>query len=139
MSDIRFNYYIIIKIIGIITLISGLFMLPALLCAFYYHEENMIEGLGLSAGITILFGGSIFFALKPLRVHLRMREGYLVVTLAWIIASLFGSLPYFFSGITSDFATGFLNLYPALPLPAVLLLLPPCQNPCFCGNHSPNG
>lgn len=106
MSDIRFNYYVIAKILGIITLISGLFMLPALLCAVYYHEQEMIRGLSLSAVITILAGGFVAFALKPLRVNLRMREGYLVVTLAWLVASLFGSLPYVLSG-TTDFITGF--------------------------------
>lgn len=107
MSDIRLNYYIIIKTLGIITLIVGLFMLPSLLCAYLYEETELIHGISLAAFITILCGGIVFFALKPLKVHLRTREAYLVVTLAWVVASLFGALPYVLSGFTSNFITGF--------------------------------
>lgn len=109
MSNINLNYQIIVKILAFITLLTGLFMLPAVFCAYYYREWHMLQALGFSAAVTMLFGGTILYFLQPVKpkAHLRAREGYLVVSLCWVIASLFGALPYFVSGFAPDFIDSF--------------------------------
>lgn len=41
--NVKLNYQVIAKILGIVTLIIGLFMLPALFCAVFYGETENIR------------------------------------------------------------------------------------------------
>lgn len=105
--NVSLNYQLIVKILGVITLILGLSMLPALACAFYYNEDANIRALLISSCCTILLGGGVAFGVKPAQSRFRAREGYLVVALCWVISSLFGSLPYYFSDFTGSFIDAF--------------------------------
>ncbi len=105
--NVTLNYQVIVKILGIITLIVGLSMLPALLCAYLYNDAVNFRALLLSSAITIFVGGLVVLLVRPAQARFRAREGYLVVALCWIVASLFGTLPYFFSDFTADFIDGF--------------------------------
>lgn len=105
--NITLNYQVIAKILGIIILIIGLSMLPALFCAWFYNEPENIRALMISSGITIAIGAAVVLVIKPAQARFRAREGYLVVALCWLVASFFGALPYFFSDFTESFIDGF--------------------------------
>lgn len=101
------NYQLILKILGMITLIIGASMLPALLCAWLFHETNCLRSLSFSAFITIGFGAGVAIAMKSSKARFRSREGYIVVALCWIIASIFGALPYYLS----DFSQSYIDCF----------------------------
>ncbi len=105
--NVTLNYQAIVKILGIIVLIIGFSMLPALLCAYIYEESDNFRALLISACATILLGGGVTVLVRPVKARFRAREGYLVVALCWFIASLVGTLPYFFSDFTENFIDGF--------------------------------
>lgn len=106
-SNTSLNYQAIVKILGVITLIVGISMLPALFCAHLYDESNNFRALLISAAITIGCGAAVVLFIRPIQARFRAREGYLVVALCWIIASLFGTLPYYLSDFTTSFIDGF--------------------------------
>lgn len=105
--NITLNYQVITKILGIIILIIGLFMLPALFCAWFYNEPGNLRALMISSGITIAIGAAIVLLVKPAQARFRAREGYIVVALCWLTASFFGSLPYYLSDFTESFIDSF--------------------------------
>lgn len=105
--NVTLNYHLIVRILGIITLITGVSMLPALLCAYLYHDPDTIRSLMLSASGCILLGGIVVLFVRPAQSRFRTREGYLVVALCWLVASLLGTFPYYLSDFTGSFIDAF--------------------------------
>ena len=62
----------------------------------------------ISGGITIIIGALAYLLFKPkVKTDINKRDGYLVVTLGWILLSLSGSLPYVISGEIKSFSDAF--------------------------------
>jgi len=61
--------------------------------SLYYHE-SMIRELAMASSITLVAGFILWFLSRNADVHFAKREGYLIVTLGWIMFSFFGSLPF---------------------------------------------
>ncbi|WP_258360092.1 TrkH family potassium uptake protein [Moorella sulfitireducens] len=96
------HYRLVFQILGKIIILIGLSMLLPLLVAFYFQEREW-QAFAWSALITIAAG--IPLSLYPSRnEELRRREGCAIVTLSWVAAAIFGSLPYLFSDAFPHFA-----------------------------------
>ncbi len=91
------NFRFIIHILSTVLIFEGLFMILALIVAFYYHSTDL-EGILISIIITIFFG-LIFYILtaKNTKKELQVREAFILVSLSWISICMFGTLPYIFS------------------------------------------
>ena len=67
-----------------------------------YHQEAERWGI-LNAGIiTVFIGLLLYFFNKPKSSNIQKKEGYLIVTLGWLILSVTGMLPYLLSGSIPD-------------------------------------
>ncbi len=100
------NLKIIYRFLGITATLNGLFMLLAVPFSLYHQEEAKI-GI-LSAGLlTIAIGLLLFFLNKPSNTNLQKKEGYLIVTLGWLILSFTGMLPYLFTGTIPSVTNAF--------------------------------
>lgn len=73
--------------------------------SLYYGDADTTALLG-SAGITFA-AGFIIHRFTELRHELRAKEGFAVVTLGWLIFSLFGSLPFMLSGAIPSLTDAF--------------------------------
>ncbi len=103
----RFNFPIIINFLGLLLMFNGLFMLFCLPSSFVYHQNDW-SAILISAGISIGIGGGLwFFSKNNKEKELRKRDGYLVVTLGWIVMTLSGSLPFYISGAIPVYADAF--------------------------------
>lgn len=81
-------------------------MLSGLGFAIYYDES--VWPLLLSSIITMLVGIPIWLITrKNDKKNIGKREGYLIVSLTWIIISLFGTLPFIFSGTITNYTDAF--------------------------------
>lgn len=96
---------LVFSILGRLLLIIGGSMILPLAWSFYYQEPS-ISAIFKSMIMTLLAGLIITLLFKSDET-IRNREGFAVVTLGWIIVSLFGSLPYMFSGTFYSFADAF--------------------------------
>ena len=92
------NYRAITKVLGILTLIEGLFMLPSLVVAMYFSEWQSASALLTTSIVCISIGFVILTQLKFNKISLRAREGYFIAFSSWIYCSLLGSLPMYFCG-----------------------------------------
>ena len=102
----RFNFKLIFSILGLLLSINGIAMLLVLPFTLYYGEEW--RPIVYSASITVFAGLPAWLILSK-RTHreLKRRDGYLVVTLGWIIMSFFGALPFILSGVIPGLTNAF--------------------------------
>ena len=94
----RVSYKSIIKILGILTFIEGIFMLPCIAAAFHFKEWNAGKPLLIISIICIVVGFVILTHLKFDKIKLKHRESYFIVCTSWIFAALIGALPFYFCG-----------------------------------------
>ena len=90
------NFSIIKRILGWILLFEGIFFLVPLTTAAVYWEKEFF------AFLTCIFlcgivGGACLLG-KPKNTNIYAKEGCIIVALCWIVMSLVGALPLFFSG-----------------------------------------
>ena len=92
----------VLNIIGIILSFLGFSMIPSALWSYYYNDPDFLQILYASI-ITIICGlitysFTYFFYLKnSKKKDLSLKDGFTVVSLAWIIMSIFSALPYYIS------------------------------------------
>lgn len=90
------NKRLILKILGVILCIEAAFLLFPLSIAILAREAD-IRSFLLAAFLCALCGAPLA-RLKIDNRRLQTRDGYVAVALCWVVLSLFGALPYFFSG-----------------------------------------
>ena len=93
----NFNTGIIRRIIGLLLMIEGVFMILALPFSIYYGDKtyftfSFFDGihefwpLTISALITSVTGGFLWFYSKSeVKKNIGKREGYIIVSLAWVV------------------------------------------------------
>ncbi len=96
------NFRLVSKISNMTLLIIAAAMVPAFFTALYYHERDIAIGLAVSSAVTAAISGAFLMAIKPANTTLKPREGYLVVSLCWVLSSCFGALPFLIGGYTSS-------------------------------------
>jgi trk system potassium uptake protein TrkH len=100
------NVKIVLRVLGFLLFVEGVAMLLAFGIALLYNEYDQSAFL-ISSGINILLGGTIVYLTRNARRDIGRREGYIIVSLVWLVFSFFGSLPYVISGAIPDFANAF--------------------------------
>lgn len=101
------NYKIIMKIVGIISIIIGIAMVPSLMVAYYYGEKEAWEAIIKSILLAIVIGVIIRLSIRPTSSQIKIRDGYLIAALCWFVASALGAFPYLFSGVSPSYLDAF--------------------------------
>lgn len=91
------NYRMMGKFISRILMVEAVFMLPALLIAVYHQEENTIFGFLTGMVITFAVALLLYLLCRKARKGFYAREGLVCVGASWIMMSLLGCLPFYFS------------------------------------------
>lgn len=91
------------KIMGALMFLIGVLMLPAVSISWIYGEDS--SPILISAAISLFIGTVFYFSFAKFDQLIRKREGYLIVTLSWLIMTLFGMLPF----VISDRVDGIAN------------------------------
>jgi trk system potassium uptake protein TrkH len=100
------NFKTIIRILGVILLTEGIFMLLCVPVSLIYGDRDFTSFL-LSAAITLTAGLVAYLPVRRTDPKLSRRDGYVIVTGAWILFSLFGTLPFLLTGSIPDFTNAF--------------------------------
>ena len=99
------NYKMVAHTVGIILRIEAILMLlPALVAALYGESTVMI--FLVTACVTML-ASMVLTYLRPENRTIFAKEGFLIVAVSWIALSLFGALPFYFSGEVDGFVNCF--------------------------------
>ncbi len=90
------NYSMVFYILGYILKFESAFLMLPVLVGLIYAENDVIPYL-LTAALCLLLG-IVFTRRKPASPSLYTREGFVTVALSWIAMSIFGALPFVWSG-----------------------------------------
>jgi trk system potassium uptake protein TrkH len=97
---------VIANILGKLLVGESFFLIISLVVSLLYGEEDIKAFLYTS--IICLSAGSLSYLYgKSQEKKLGKREGYIIVSLVWVVFSLFGALPYVFSGYIPSFTNAF--------------------------------
>ena len=100
------NLKIIFRVLGFLLFVEGIAMGIALLVALIYGEPDSSAFL-ISAGINLTIGGLIVATTSKAKKDIGKREGFIIVSMVWIVFSFFGSLPYVISSSIPSFTDAF--------------------------------
>ena len=95
------NFRMIKYFLGWILVFETMFLLIPLVTAVIYGEQ-CFSAILLSMAVCLAAGGLLIWN-KPKNTELYSREGFVIVSMSWIVLSLFGCLPFVFSGAIPSF------------------------------------
>ncbi len=102
-SDFKLLAYLMIFIGGI--------MLIPLAMSFYFDESSASKAFIETELLIALFAGlTILITHKSKIRDITTKDSYIFVTLTWIVATLFGCLPLYFTGTTVGFSESFFEI-----------------------------
>lgn len=101
------NLKTIVKILGILTLIEGVFMLPCVAAGLYYQEWASAGAFFPLSLVCISIGFVILTQLRFDKIVLRAREGFFIAFASWVYCSLLGAIPMYFCNPDFTFVSCF--------------------------------
>lgn len=100
------NAKIIYRIIGTLLYIEAALLLLCALFPLCYQEDDLY-GFLYSVAITAVAGTLLLFLGKGADKHTNRKDGYVIVSISWVIFSLFGMLPFYISGYIPNITNAF--------------------------------
>jgi trk system potassium uptake protein TrkH len=101
------NITLVFNLVSVVLVFSSLFMLIPLAVSFA-HKGYDFTALVISFLLTLVSGVVLYFVTRSReKIELKHRDGFAVVTISWLMVSLFGSLPYMLSGISPSFTNAY--------------------------------
>ncbi len=82
-----------LRILGILLMLFSSAMLAPLLMALL-EDDNTVTGFLSALSISFLSGLAIWLPTRGARHDLRIRDGFLITSLFWVVLGLFGALPF---------------------------------------------
>ncbi|UII31835.1 TrkH family potassium uptake protein [Fulvivirga ulvae] len=102
----RLNYKAVFNLLGLLLIFNGAFMWLCLPFSLYYKED--IFPILISGIITAGVGSMAWLSTRNSKnKELKKRDGFLVVSLGWILMSIFGTIPFLLSGHVTSFTDAF--------------------------------
>ena len=84
---------VIQRVLGLLLMVFSLSMVPPAAVSLLYEDGTLFPFL-LSMAITIASGFSIWYPVRRIKRELRIRDGFLVVVLFWVVLGISGALPF---------------------------------------------
>ncbi len=100
------NLKLIFRILGFLLIVEGLAMMIAMLVSIIYQGPDifaLLQSMLICSGL----GGLLLLLTQKASKELGKREGFIIVSLVWVVFSFFGSLPYLLSGAIPNLTDAF--------------------------------
>ena len=94
-SEIQYKMHLafVARILGMMLMVFSASMLVPIIFATIY-QENTLPMFFLAFTITIFIGFILWFPSRNMNGELRIRDGFIVTVLFWLVLSAFGALPF---------------------------------------------
>ena len=96
------NVKLLLHVLGAILLVEAAALVPSLAIAIGYGEGDAMAFVWTILLLNAV-GAPMRLFVKAEQTNLRAREGFLAVSLSWMLLSVFGALPFVFSGVIPNF------------------------------------
>ena len=112
----------IINIIGLLVTIEGFFVFICLIPAVIFPDGDLLAIL-ITSAIMFSTGSAMWFLTRHADKSTGKREGFIIVSMVWIVFSLFGSLPFWISGAIPSFSDAFFETMSGFTTTGATILL----------------
>lgn len=92
------NWNIILRISGGLFIVISAAMIPSSLVSYIYNEPETALAFTKTIIPSMIIGGLLILVTKPGTGRIKVREGYIIVALCWILSSLIAAVPFVISG-----------------------------------------
>ena len=114
------NRRMICRVLGLVLLIEAVMMLVPALVALLYGENLTPWGISIAATAGV---GGLMLAAVPQKSVLYAREGFVSVSLSWLLMSAFGALPLRLSGEVTHYADAMFEIVSGFTTTGASILL----------------
>lgn len=100
-----------VKLLALIMLFVGMLMCIPLAVSIHFGEDNAARAFTTTIAIIVVASAAALLATRKENLKgLLPRDGYLFVTLTWIIATAFGAIPLVLSGDFESYSTAYFEI-----------------------------
>ncbi len=99
------NYRVVFNTLGKVFLIEAILLLFPMFVGFYYQENSCLDYL-IPIAILIAVGVPLFL-IKAKDKSIYAKEGFVIVSLAWLLMSVFGAIPFVLNGALPNYVDAF--------------------------------
>lgn len=100
------KYKLILLVLGVLLLVESFFMSIASIVSAFYAEYDLPYLLSATGG-TLFIGLMLVLLFRKTEKKVEKREAYLIVTMSWVVLSLFGAIPFYISGAIPSYTDAF--------------------------------
>ena len=93
---------VVLNYLGLLLTMVGLFMVIPLIWSIQHNENDTIPFL-ISMAITVGSGAALWYFTRIKNAMPSLREALLLVSLAWIVVSIYSAIPYMLAGTFDSF------------------------------------
>ena len=101
-----FNYKIVIFLMGVLLLFNGGLILFSSLVSFWYKDGMTFE-ITLSSFLVLSIGALLMLSGRKHEKKIQKREGYIIVTLGWLMMVITGMIPFILTNSMVDISSTF--------------------------------
>lgn len=92
--SVTFQFQVVQRVVGILLCLFSITMLTPVLVALLYNDGSIGPFIGAFL-VTLGTGLLMFLPVRNERKQVRLRDGFVVVVLFWVVLGLFGALPFY--------------------------------------------
>lgn len=96
----------IYRIMGFLVLLETVMLLTCIGVSGFYAEDDLNSFI-ITAAITLAVGSTLFIGGRKAERQLGKRDGIIIVSISWVVVSVFGMLPFCISGYIPNITNAF--------------------------------
>lgn len=101
------NRRMIFYMVGNIIKLEAVLLVLPLLVSLCYNEMNCLSAFSITLIAAAAVGVALTLIFKPKNKVIYAKEGFIIVTLAWVFLSVIGAMPFLISGEVTNFFDAF--------------------------------
>ncbi len=99
------NYKVVLNTLGKVFLIEAILLIFPMIVGFCYQENSYLDYLIPMAMLVVV--GIPLLCIRARDKSIYAKEGFIIVSLAWILMSAFGAVPFVLNGVLPNYVDAF--------------------------------
>ena len=104
------NYKMMGQFVAKIVAVEAIFMVPALLISLFSGEQSAVRGFLMALAVIAVVEAVLLPSCRRAQRGFQEKEGLVSVGIGWIVLSLLGCLPFYFSGEVPAYIDAFFEI-----------------------------